>query len=235
MISEIPDPTCVGSSSPLLTSIQKARGEFDAKYTATGTFKTANVPVTVTGVGFFDFQHGQTGVAPNGIELHSVLDIQFGAGSGGGSCSGQLLGNAGFESGTAPPWTASTGVISNNSSEPPHTGSWDAWLDGYGATHTDTLSQTVTIPAGCQATLSFWLHIDTAETTTTTAYDKVTVKIGTTTLASYSNLNHNTGYSPHSISASTFAGQTITLTFTGTEDSQKKTSFVLDDASLSLS
>jgi hypothetical protein len=35
------------------------------------------VPVTVTGVGFFDRIHGQTGVAPNGIELHPVLDIQF--------------------------------------------------------------------------------------------------------------------------------------------------------------
>src|SRR6059036_1361944 len=29
--------------------------------------------LTVTGVGFFDFLHGQTGVAPNGIELHPVL------------------------------------------------------------------------------------------------------------------------------------------------------------------
>jgi hypothetical protein len=28
---------------------------------------------TVTGVLFFDFQHGQTGVAPNAIELHPVL------------------------------------------------------------------------------------------------------------------------------------------------------------------
>ncbi|HEY8775109.1 MAG TPA: hypothetical protein VIM33_01375 [Gaiellaceae bacterium] len=27
----------------------------------------------VTGVAFFDFDHGQTGVAPNAIELHSVL------------------------------------------------------------------------------------------------------------------------------------------------------------------
>jgi hypothetical protein len=29
----------------------------------------------VTGVAFFDFLHGQTGVAPNGIELHPVLDF----------------------------------------------------------------------------------------------------------------------------------------------------------------
>ncbi len=81
MIAEIPDPACVGASSPLLTSIQKSRAEFDAKHNATGSFQTANDPVTVTGTGFFDFLHGQTGVAPNGIELHSVLDLQFGTGS----------------------------------------------------------------------------------------------------------------------------------------------------------
>ena len=80
MISEIPSPACVGSSSVLLPSIQKARSEFDANYTVTSSFQTANVPVIVTGVGFFDFLHGQTGVAPNGIELHAVLDIQFGTG-----------------------------------------------------------------------------------------------------------------------------------------------------------
>jgi hypothetical protein len=44
---------------------------------ATTSFKTANLPVRVIGVGFFDFQHGQTGVAPNAIELHPLLDISF--------------------------------------------------------------------------------------------------------------------------------------------------------------
>src|SRR5207302_86120 len=34
-------------------------------------------PVRITGVGMFDFLHGQTGVAPNGIELHAILDIAF--------------------------------------------------------------------------------------------------------------------------------------------------------------
>jgi hypothetical protein len=78
MISEMASPACVGSSSLLLPGIQNARSEFDARYTPTSSFQTANVPVTITGVGFFDFLHGQTGVAPNGIELHAVLDIQFG-------------------------------------------------------------------------------------------------------------------------------------------------------------
>src|SRR5262245_58759743 len=83
-----------------------------------------------------------------------------------GCTSAQLLGNPGFETGTAAPWTATAGVLNNGSSEPPHSGSWDAWLDGYGTTHTDTLAQTITLPAHCATyTLSFWLHIDTAETT----------------------------------------------------------------------
>jgi hypothetical protein len=29
----------------------------------------------VVGVAFFDFKHGQTGVAPNAIELHPILDF----------------------------------------------------------------------------------------------------------------------------------------------------------------
>ncbi|MFL6055114.1 MAG: putative Ig domain-containing protein [Actinoallomurus sp.] len=323
MIGEIPDPTCVGSGSPLLSSIQKARGEFDAKYTATGSFKTANVPVTITGVGFFDFNHGQTGVAPNAIELHAVLDVQFGSGSGGsvtvtnpgnqsgtvgtpaslqisatdtaggtlsyaasalpaglsinsstglisgtpttagtsnvsvtatdstgpsgstsfswtiGSTTGsQLLGNPGFETGSPAPWSGSSGVVNNSSSEPPRSGSWDAWLDGYGTTHTDTLSQQVTIPASAKtATLSFWLHIDTAETGTT-AYDTLNVQIlngsGTVlaTLATYSNAAHALGYTQHTFNLAAYTGQTITIKFTGSEDYTAQTSFVLDDTAL---
>jgi len=35
---------------------------------------------TVTGVAFFDFQHGQTGVAPNAIELHPILGFSCSSG-----------------------------------------------------------------------------------------------------------------------------------------------------------
>ncbi|MGW3044235.1 M4 family metallopeptidase, partial [Kitasatospora sp. NPDC001159] len=64
-------------------------------------------------------------------------------GGGGGTCTpAQLLGNQGFETGSAAPWTASSGVIDNSSSQAAHSGSWKAWLNGYGTTHTDTLSQT---------------------------------------------------------------------------------------------
>src|SRR5215471_8545128 len=80
MITEIPSPTCVGAGSPFLADIQNARAKFDAQFTATTSFQTANIPVQVTGVGMFDFLHGQTGVAPNGIELHPVLNIVFNPG-----------------------------------------------------------------------------------------------------------------------------------------------------------
>jgi aminopeptidase S len=157
-------------------------------------------------------------------------------GTGGGCTSpGQKLGNPGFETGSAAPWSASAGVIDSSTGQPPRTGSWKAWMDGYGSSHTDTLSQSVTIPAGCSATLSFYLHIDTAETTTTTAYDKLTVKAGATTLATYSNLNKNTGYLLRSFNVSSLAGQTVTISFSGVEDASLQTSFVIDDTALNVS
>jgi len=154
-----------------------------------------------------------------------------------GSCSspGQKLGNPGFETASAP-WSATAGVIGAFSGQTAHSGTRFAWLDGYGTTHTDTVSQSVTLPAGCSSyILSFWLHIDTAETTTTTPFDTLSVKVGSTTLATYSNLNHATGYSQKTFNASAFAGQTVTLLFTGTEDSSLQTSFVIDDTALTVS
>ncbi|MFD7790744.1 putative Ig domain-containing protein [Streptomyces sp. NPDC059759] len=152
--------------------------------------------------------------------------------SGGGTCSAaQLLGNPGFESGSTS-WTASSGVITTDTGEAAHGGSYKAWLNGYGSTHTDTLSQSVTVPAGCKATLTFYLHIDTAETTTSTAYDKLTVTAGSTTLATYSNLNKATGYAQKTFDLSSFAGSSVTLKFSGVEDSSQQTSFVVDDTAL---
>ena len=157
--------------------------------------------------------------------------------SGGGCTASQLLGNPGFESGNTV-WSASSGVIGQYGSqgEPTRSGTWNAWMDGYGTTHTDTLSQSVTIPASCtSASFTFYLHVDTAETTTTTAYDTLKVQVGSTTLATYSNLNHNTGYAQKSFSLAAYAGQTVTLKFTGTEDVSLQTSFVIDDTAVNVS
>src|SRR5262249_5394038 len=98
---------------------------------------------------------------------------------------GNLLANPGFESRQAP-WTRSNRVIQSSASDPARSGTFDAGMDGYGATHTDSVAQTVTVPAGCTATLGFWLHIDTAETTTTAAFDRLTVAVNGTTVGTYS-------------------------------------------------
>ncbi|WP_432990571.1 hypothetical protein [Dactylosporangium sp. CA-233914] len=154
-----------------------------------------------------------------------------------GSCAspGQKLANADFELGRVA-WTDSTGVIGQWAQEPALSGTWNAFLDGHGTVHTDTLSQTVTLPAGCSvATLRFWLHIDTFETTTVNAYDKLTVQVNTTTLATYSNLNKATGYAQKTFNLAAFAGQTVTVRFTGTEDSSLQTSFAVDETALTVS
>ncbi|MET9962248.1 M1 family aminopeptidase [Streptomyces sp. NPDC006326] len=148
----------------------------------------------------------------------------------------QVVSNGGLESGTSPWSQSSTSVITNRAGQSAHGGTYFAWLNGVGRTHTDTLSQSVTLPSGCSAaTLSFWLHVDTAETTSSTKYDKLTAKIGSTTLATYSNLDKNIGYVQKSFDVSAFAGQTVTLSFTGTEDSSLQTSFVVDDVALDTS
>ena len=164
-----------------------------------------------------------------------------------GTCtSKQLLGNPGFESGNTV-WSATSDVILDNSETEPyeqsHSGSWFAWLDGYGTPHTDTVAQSVTLPTGCHNyTLSFWKHIDTSESTSS-AVDTLKVQLlnssGTvlTTLATFSNLNAATGYQQASYSIAGYAGQKVTLKFTGTETDKGfgTTDFTLDDAAINVS
>ncbi|WP_312886648.1 putative Ig domain-containing protein [Actinocrinis puniceicyclus] len=164
------------------------------------------------------------------------------SGGTGGCTAAQLIRNPGFETGSASPWSLTAGVLNSSSSEPAHSGSWDAWMDGYGSTHTDSAAQSVSIPSSCKsASFSFFLHIDTSETTTSTAYDTLKVQVLNSsgsvlsTLATYSNLNHNSGYTQHSFSLASYIGQSVTLKFTGSEDSSLQTSFVLDDNALNVS
>ncbi|HEX4722100.1 MAG TPA: putative Ig domain-containing protein [Pseudonocardiaceae bacterium] len=163
------------------------------------------------------------------------------SGGGGGCTAAQLLGNPGFETGAASPWTASAKVIADQAKEPPHSGTWDAWLDGFGKSTVDTLSQPVALPAGCaNYTFTYWLHIDTAETGTK-VFDTMTVQVLNSsgsvlsTLASYSNVSAASGYSQKSFSLAAFAGQTVTLKFTGSEDAELQTSFVVDDTAVNVS
>ena len=162
----------------------------------------------------------------------------------------QLLGNPGFENGaTTAPWTGTSTVGFNpitqsTSAEPAHSGSWEAWLDGNSTADTDTVAQTVTIPSGCtHATLSYWLHVDSTENTTTAKPDTFQVQLlgpSGAVLATpqrFSNLDANTGYSQRTVDVSSYAGQTVTVKFTGTETDTNggTTDFVVDDTALNVS
>ncbi|CAN5533276.1 hypothetical protein BH10ACI2_BH10ACI2_07120 [soil metagenome] len=340
MIGEIPDPGCISLSSQFRSGIIHARAQFDAMFTATTTFKTANVPVVITGVGFFDYNEGQEGIAPNGVELHPIVDIAFGPtfslgsspqsitavqgtnptaiinttllngfnssltfsatglpsgitpsfapqtlpapGSGSttltlstapitptgtytvvvsatdgaqtrstsltltitsaGGGTQQILGNPGFEDGSNPsPWAATSGVIDNSNFQTARSGSWKAWLNGFGTAHTDTLMQQVSVPTDITAAkLSFWLHIDSAETTRTKANDTLKVQLRNSTgavlstLATYSNLNAAAGYAQLTFDVFAYRGQAVQVYLIGVENGSLKTSFVVDDFGLNV-
>jgi hypothetical protein len=132
-------------------------------------------------------------------------------------------------------------VIDDTSFEAAHTGSWKAWLNGYGSAHTDSLLQAVSIPStAASASLSFWRHIDTAETTTTKANDTLKVQLRNpsgavlATLATYSNLNAAAGYTQVVFDVTAYKGQTIQIYLVGIENQTLKTSFVVDDFALNV-
>ena len=201
-------PTSVQSGSSSTLSVQIGTGVPQGTYT-----------LTVTGTG--TVSHSTT----------YTLTV----GGGGGTCTPrQLVVNGGFESGTSP-WTTTSGVITNQTGQPAHGGSYKAWLNGWGSARTDSASQSLTIPSGCAVhRLSFYLHIDTDETENV-AYDTFTVSVGGQTLATLSNLNANTGYALKTYDVSQFAGQTVTLKFNGVEDQSLQTSYVVDDVTLEVS
>ena len=77
MIVELPlAPSCTpGATNGAKTRMRNARSAFVAAcgVPSASSFTKLTGKATIRGVGFFDFIHGQTGVAPSGIELHPVL------------------------------------------------------------------------------------------------------------------------------------------------------------------
>ncbi len=153
--------------------------------------------------------------------------------------STERLTNGGFETGTTP-WVGTTGAIGawSANGQPAFEGTRAAFLGGNGKAATETLYQTVTIPADATvANLSFYLHIDTQETEAT-VYDTLAVQVrnsvGTVlgTLATYSNLNKAAGYQQRSFNLLAYKGQTIRLHFQMVEDASLTTSFLVDKVSL---
>jgi len=150
----------------------------------------------------------------------------------------QLLGNPGFEAGVAAPWIIQPAAVLTNNGALAHSGSWYAAIGGGSGVHTDSASQTLTIPVGnTAATLSFQLAISTAETTTTVGHDRLYVRVyssGTllATLASYSNLDAAPGYALHTLDMTPYIGQKVKLVFIGVNGATLPTSWNLDDVAL---
>ncbi|MGA8680172.1 MAG: protease pro-enzyme activation domain-containing protein [Acidimicrobiales bacterium] len=165
------------------------------------------------------------------------------------SCTAsQLLRNPGFESGNID-WTATPDVILNNLEadyyEVAEAGSWFAWLDGYGIPHTDTLAQTVTVPSGCtNYVLSYYQHIDTSEIASRcNGCDTLKLQVLNSsgsvlaTLSTYTNLNAARGYHLISVNMGAYAGQKITIKWTGIETDKGRgtTDFLIDTTAFNVS
>jgi len=242
-----------GTPAPTISSFSPTSGGTGTSVTVTGTNFTGASSVTFNNqaASFSVVSSTQiTASVPNCSSTGQIRVTTAGGtatssgsftvtGCGGGSQ--QLLLNPGFESGNNGQWTQTAGVIDSSTGRPARTGAWKAWLCGYGTTHTDYVYQNVTIPStATSATLSFWIRIDSAETTTSTAFDNFRVQISTnggstfTTLATYSNLNKNSTYVQKSFDLLAYRGLTVRVRLFATEDSSLQTSFVVDDTSLNV-
>jgi Zn-dependent metalloprotease len=149
-----------------------------------------------------------------------------------------LLVNGGFETSISPWINSGTGVSYTASGTLGRTGTGYISM-GLANSVTGTSYQTVAIPTAATGTLSFWVNTTSAETTTTTQYDKLFVEVrntsGTllTTLATYSNLNKApAGYQQKSLNVAAYKGQTVRIQFRSTMDSSLITTFRVDDAVL---
>jgi uncharacterized protein (TIGR03437 family) len=237
-------------SAPTISSFSPGSGAVGTSVTISGANFTGASAVRFNGTsaGFSVNSASQiTATVPSGATTGPISVVNaYGTATSAGtftvttSSSSQLLANPGFESGNVS-WTTTSGVITNSTSRTAQAGSWYAWMCGYGSTTTDYAYQQITIPStATSATLNFYLKIDSAETTTTTAYDKLSVQVlnssGTVlaTLGTYSNLNKSTAYSLKSFSLNAYRGQTIRVRFYGTEDSSLQTSFLVDSTSVNV-
>lgn len=85
MIIEPPDPTCSsacdGGFANYFQSVRTKLTNCFGQPPSSFTNFNSGIVVDVTGVPLFDALHGQTGVAPNGIELHPLLSIDFVSGA----------------------------------------------------------------------------------------------------------------------------------------------------------
>ena len=77
MIVEFPFRGCISTPARARKRMIRARSTFVHRFGApTSDWHHLHRTGIITGVDFFDIKHGQTGVAPNAIELHPVIGFR---------------------------------------------------------------------------------------------------------------------------------------------------------------
>ena len=135
------------------------------------------------------------------------------------------------------PWTLSGAAFWSTGGNH-HSGTGYSIL-GAGNNASGSEFQTVTIPAGHSANLTFWLNITTSEACCT-PYDYMYAEVRNTsgtllsTLGTWTNANSGAAgsYSQKSFSLGAWRGQTVRVQFRATTDVSLPTSFRIDDVSL---
>jgi hypothetical protein len=76
MVTEVADVACEGAiSSPFMRDLASARQSFEQLFAGRPPSSLAGTLVRVRGVGFYDFDHGQTGRSRNCLELHPIVSV----------------------------------------------------------------------------------------------------------------------------------------------------------------
>lgn len=76
IVTEIPDPVCQGVvGSSFFATLLQTRASFDAIIAGRPLSALAGTLVRVRGVGFYDFNHNQTGRSQSCIELHPLIGV----------------------------------------------------------------------------------------------------------------------------------------------------------------
>jgi hypothetical protein len=136
--------------------------------------------------------------------------------------------NGDFEAGTGG-WTQSAGVIRDDG-QYSNDGLGYAWLGGYGSTHTDSLSQRITIPFTGRPSLRFALRVNGDDTAN---QDALQLTVDGRTVRTFTAAESGPTYVDQSVDLTPYRGRTVTLAWTSTEDDATPTTFLLDDIAVS--
>jgi hypothetical protein len=248
-IAEIPDPQCymgthgaINNKSQFEDTLRDVRIKFERRFPGGEEHDTdlGGIPVTLTGVAFYDRQHEQTGRAVNGIELHPLLDIVFNdqviAAAPAGVAS-PLTATALFRPGGN--WTATKTALrerplsEEEEEDDEGFGGEPVRVGGTGHPNVHSIWQTERIRSAAGATLRFALRIKTDNRATSPSRDTLVVRLRTKagkpikTLATFTNGDAARRIRQVSFDMSRYRGQTVRIQFTSNESSTKNTQFII--------